>query len=119
MRHATPPTPSVSYRCWVSLVPAISGHLPPTPSGGLTTVIVPARRGVILSFIGLDLIGGDTMAYESDSVGLAEAVRQPRAELTEAMAEGEGKDVQFELGPVEMEFLVDVRREGGAEAGVG
>src|SRR5512135_1769855 len=51
-------------------------------------------------------------------VGLADAIRALRAELTTAMAEGDGESLRFELGPVEMEFLLEVRREGGVDAGV-
>ena len=51
-------------------------------------------------------------------VGLADAIRALRSELTAVMAEGADKDVRFELGPVEMEFLLEVQREAGADAGV-
>ncbi|MFC9730590.1 trypco2 family protein [Streptomyces roseolus] len=51
-------------------------------------------------------------------VGLAEAVQQLRAELETAMEEGEGKQLRFELGPIEMEFQVDLRRTGGIDAGL-
>lgn len=51
-------------------------------------------------------------------VGLAEAIAALRSELTAAMAEGVDQPLQFELGPVEMEFLLEVQREAGAEAGV-
>lgn len=51
-------------------------------------------------------------------VGLADAIRALRAELTTAMAEGTGEALRFELGPVEMEFLLEVGREAGGEAGV-
>jgi hypothetical protein len=51
-------------------------------------------------------------------VGLADAVRALRTELTTAIAEGSGEALRFELGPVEMEFLLEVTREAGAEGGV-
>ncbi len=51
-------------------------------------------------------------------VGLAEAIRALRSELTAAMAEGTGQELRFELGQVEMEFLLEVQKEAGAEAGV-
>jgi hypothetical protein len=51
-------------------------------------------------------------------VGLADAVSELRRELTEAMEQGAGAPIRFELGPVEMEFLLEVRKEGGGEAGV-
>jgi len=51
-------------------------------------------------------------------VGLADAIRELRRELTEAMTEGQGKPIRFELGPVEMEFLLEVSKDAGGEAGV-
>lgn len=52
------------------------------------------------------------------AVELAAAVRAVRAQLREAAAEGERQDVQFEVGPVELEFDVQVVRSHGAEAKV-
>ena len=51
-------------------------------------------------------------------VGLADAIRELRRELTESMTEGHGKPIRFELGPVEMEFLLEVGKDAGGEAGV-
>jgi hypothetical protein len=42
---------------------------------------------------------------------LASVVRQLRAELNEAMVEGEGDRLRFELGPVELNLTVTVGRE--------
>jgi Trypsin-co-occurring domain 2 len=53
-----------------------------------------------------------------DWVGLADAIRALRRELTAAMTAGQGEPIRFELGPVEMEFLLEVGKEGGGEAGV-
>jgi hypothetical protein len=55
---------------------------------------------------------------EPAGVGLADAVRALRAELTSAMAEGEDQALRFELGPVEMEFLLEVNRQASGDAGV-
>jgi hypothetical protein len=52
------------------------------------------------------------------SVGLTEALRELRRELTAAMAAGAGEALRFELGPVEIEFAVTVCRDAGATAGV-
>jgi hypothetical protein len=49
-------------------------------------------------------------------VGLADAVRAVRGELGRALEEGEGKGVRFEVGPVELEFLVEVT-SGGTTGG--
>ncbi|WP_432198784.1 trypco2 family protein [Streptomyces sp. bgisy027] len=51
-------------------------------------------------------------------MGLAEAVRAVRKELAEAIADGEGSAVRFDVGPVELEFTVDVRKEHGVDGGV-
>jgi hypothetical protein len=42
---------------------------------------------------------------------LASVVRQLRQELTEAMEEGEGERLRFELGPVELSLTVTVGKE--------
>jgi hypothetical protein len=52
------------------------------------------------------------------SVGLAEAIRELRRELTEAMAEGQDQQIRFELGPVEMEFLLEITKAAEGDAGV-
>ncbi|QXE32987.1 hypothetical protein KQY30_00420 [Streptomyces sp. GMY02] len=52
------------------------------------------------------------------AVELAKMVRQLRAELTEAMREGENADLRFELGPVEMELTIAVEKEAGPGAKV-
>ena len=45
------------------------------------------------------------------AVELADLIGQLRAELTEAMHAGEGEDLRFELGPVELELTVAVSKE--------
>ena len=51
-------------------------------------------------------------------LGLAEVIESLRAELDEAATAGAGKRVQFNVGAVDLEFQVEVAREGGAEAKV-
>ncbi|MFH8374778.1 trypco2 family protein [Streptomyces cyaneofuscatus] len=51
-------------------------------------------------------------------VELSVAVRAIRNELLQAAAEGVDKDVLFEVGPIEMEFEVEIRHEIGAQGGV-
>lgn len=51
-------------------------------------------------------------------VGLHEAVRAVRAELTEAMTDGRREAMKFEVGPVELEFAVEIRAEGKADGQV-
>ena len=52
------------------------------------------------------------------TVGLADAIKALRGELSAAMVEGKQEELRFRLGPVEMEFTVEVAKEGGGEAGV-
>jgi Trypsin-co-occurring domain 2 len=51
-------------------------------------------------------------------VGLAEAVRALREELTTAMKTAKDEVLRFELGPVEMEFLLEVKKDAGRQGGV-
>jgi Trypsin-co-occurring domain 2 len=49
---------------------------------------------------------------------LASTIKQLRTELTKAMAEGHGEQLLFDLGPVELEFLIDVKNETSGEGGI-
>jgi hypothetical protein len=51
-------------------------------------------------------------------IGLAEVVAGVRAELAAAMIQGAGREPRFELGPITMEFTVELRKEKGIEGGV-
>ncbi len=44
------------------------------------------------------------------AVELAELIEQLRSELTSAMHSGDGADVQFEVGPVELELTIQVEK---------
>lgn len=44
-------------------------------------------------------------------VELPELISQLRSDLTAAMSAGEGADLQFELGPVELELTIAVNKE--------
>jgi hypothetical protein len=50
-------------------------------------------------------------------VGLADAIGQVRAELEEAVSEGQQSPVAFRAGPVELEFEVAFTRAGGVNGG--
>jgi hypothetical protein len=52
------------------------------------------------------------------AVELAELIGQLRAELTKAMVAGDGADLRFELGPVELELTVAVNKEANPGAKV-
>ncbi|MEU6120791.1 trypco2 family protein [Streptomyces sp. NPDC047123] len=61
----------------------------------------------------------------SEPIGVGEAVQALRDELLGAAVAGAGSDVQFEVGPIELEFAVTLTREvtakveGSAKAGLG
>lgn len=54
----------------------------------------------------------------ADRVELAQVISQLRQELSAAMREGEGEDLQFELGPIEVELTVALSKEAGPHAKV-
>ncbi|GHA08860.1 hypothetical protein GCM10010372_05300 [Streptomyces tauricus] len=51
-------------------------------------------------------------------IELADMIRELREQLTSALADGDGRMLRFELGPVEVETSVAVTREGGGDAKV-
>lgn len=51
-------------------------------------------------------------------IGLSDAIAALRTELATAMAAGHDEQLHFQLGPVELEFTLDVRKEGGGDAGI-
>jgi hypothetical protein len=51
-------------------------------------------------------------------IELADVIRQLRVELDRARTAGEGEDLRFELGPIEMEVSVELQAEGGGGAKV-
>jgi hypothetical protein len=50
-------------------------------------------------------------------IELADAVAVVRAELLEAAGRGAGEDVAFVVGPIELEFSVELRVDAKAKAG--
>lgn len=64
-------------------------------------------------------VWGRTGFTEEDAlIELAEVITQLRTELDRARAAAAGEDLQFELGPVELEVAIAVEAVGGAEAKV-
>jgi hypothetical protein len=51
-------------------------------------------------------------------IPLAEAIRALRRELLVAVREGADKELQFGLGPIELELQLEISREAGGEAGI-
>jgi hypothetical protein len=60
----------------------------------------------------------DATSGSSDQIGLAEAIGQVRKELINAQAKGQKESLTFKMGEVKLEFVVELEREGGGEAGV-
>ena len=54
----------------------------------------------------------------AEEVGLAEAIASLRQELSQALAEGKGQEVQFKLGPIELDLQLQVENKVGANAGI-
>lgn len=54
----------------------------------------------------------------AERVELAQVISQLRQELSAAIRDGEGEDLRFELGPVELELTVAVSKEAGPSAKV-
>lgn len=50
-------------------------------------------------------------------IGSADAVAAVRDELLEAATRGAGHEIAFAVGPVEMEFEVELRADARAKAG--
>ncbi|WP_031515230.1 trypco2 family protein [Streptomyces sp. NRRL F-5123] len=50
-------------------------------------------------------------------IELADAVAELRDELTRAVARGAGQDITFQVGPIELEFTVELRADARARAG--
>ncbi|MFZ3568773.1 trypco2 family protein [Streptomyces sp. BH097] len=50
-------------------------------------------------------------------IELADAVAALRDELLQASARGAGEDLAFQVGPVEMEFTVELRADAKVKAG--
>jgi NTP-dependent ternary system trypsin peptidase co-occuring protein len=70
------------------------------------------RRGLLSLFP-----GGGAVAQEPWAE-LGETISAIRSELQAALDEGRDEAVQFTTGPVELEFSVEVRKDGGANAKV-
>lgn len=59
------------------------------------------------------------MAGEAGVVGeITEAIEQLREQLSAAQEKGKGASLRFHITEVEMEFLVEVRKEGKGGAGL-
>ncbi|MFC1430830.1 trypco2 family protein [Streptacidiphilus sp. N1-3] len=53
-----------------------------------------------------------------EEIELSAAVRAVREQLALAAAEGAGSPVRFQVGPIQMDFAVEIHREAGVKGGV-
>ncbi|WP_326687422.1 MULTISPECIES: trypco2 family protein [unclassified Streptomyces] len=53
-----------------------------------------------------------------DGIELADAVQAVRDELLTAAARGTGRDLRFEVGDINLEFTVELRRDARVKSGV-
>jgi hypothetical protein len=58
------------------------------------------------------------MSEDTERIGLADWISSLRAELQRAQQEGEGQELQFTVGPLELEFQMTATREADGKAGV-
>jgi hypothetical protein len=56
--------------------------------------------------------------HPDQDLELAAAIEAVRGQLRAAQNSGSGDDVRFTVGPIELEFAIDVRREAGGEVSV-
>jgi hypothetical protein len=55
---------------------------------------------------------------DNSDTSLADAIIAVRRNLIRAQKEGEGEEVRFTVGAIEMEFTVDITKEAGADISV-
>jgi hypothetical protein len=53
-----------------------------------------------------------------EEIGLDDAIRALRRQLSAAVAESQGQELRFGLGPVELEFEMVVSRDAGGGGGI-
>jgi hypothetical protein len=69
--------------------------------------------------MGINDVNGASPKADNGQLGLVEAIDALRRDLVAAQRKAEqAKTLRFRLGPVEMEFLVEVTKEGKGTAGV-
>ena len=58
------------------------------------------------------------MIDEASPIPLSDAIRALRSEITTAMREGQDSDVRFRLGPIELQFGLEIGRKKVGEGGI-
>jgi Trypsin-co-occurring domain 2 len=74
------------------------------------------QRDIVATIWSLSVVLG--VGVSEPWIGLSDAIAALRAELVTAMTAGQSEKLHFELGPVELEFTVDVHKDGGADGGI-
>jgi hypothetical protein len=54
---------------------------------------------------------------DDHGIELSDAIEVIRQQLSDAAARGEGQPIQFEVGPVTLEFTVELKRDARAKGG--
>ncbi|MFD7641754.1 trypco2 family protein [Kitasatospora sp. NPDC059795] len=55
---------------------------------------------------------------DRDDIELADAIEAIRLELLDASERGRGQAIQFEVGPVTLDFTVELKRDARAKGGI-
>jgi hypothetical protein len=55
---------------------------------------------------------------DQPKIPLADAIRALREELTQAVRDGQGGEIRFQVGPVDLEFQVEISSEASGKAGI-
>ena len=63
-------------------------------------------------------LGNGRASVSEDRGEITEAIDQLRAQLFVAQESGKGEGLRFQVNEVEMEFVVEVRKDGGARGGI-
>jgi hypothetical protein len=75
-------------------------------------------EGLVEDDVLSSILEGVVLVPDDVGVPLAGAIRALRSELQKAMMEGEGEELRFGVGPVELELQVEVSNQVGGEAGI-
>jgi Trypsin-co-occurring domain 2 len=55
---------------------------------------------------------------DQPKIPLADAIRALREELAQAVRDGKDGEVRFQVGPVDLEFQVEISKEASGQAGI-
>ncbi|MBO3747511.1 hypothetical protein J5X84_15645 [Streptosporangiaceae bacterium NEAU-GS5] len=106
------PVAPLNPRSPVKVVPLYQAPLRKVARSNLAVWV---RQSGVLSLAGFRIAGG----IVTDGSGeITEAIEQLRGQLLAAQKSGENESLRFQIAEVEMEFAVEVRKDGGGSFGV-